>query len=227
MRKHSIEEKIRICEEYLSGKRGACELCRAYGLSRGKAPGVFWRWVSQYRKYGREAFCQGKRNRTYTKAFKEQVVREYLSGNGSLLDLCTKHNISTEETLLRWVRCYNANIELKGYKSGQEVYMANSGRKTAKEERKEIAEYCIAHNKDYKGTSVLYNVSYSQVYNWVRKYLSDGEQGLEDRRGQHKTDEEVDELERLRRENLRLKQQLKEQSMAVELLKKVRELEGM
>jgi len=90
MRKHSIEEKILICEEYLSGKRGACELCRAHGLSCGKAPGVFWRWISQYRKYGCEAFCQGKRNCTYTKTFKEQVVREYLSGNGYLLYLCTK-----------------------------------------------------------------------------------------------------------------------------------------
>jgi hypothetical protein len=37
----------------------------------------------------------------------------------------------------------------------------------------------------------------------------------------------VDELERLRRENLRLKRQLKEQDMLVELLKKVKEFEGM
>ena len=42
-----------------------------------------------------------------------------------------------------------------------------------------------------------------------------------------KTYDEVDELERLRRENLMLKRQLKEQEMTVELLKKVRELEGM
>ena len=43
----------------------------------------------------------------------------------------------------------------------------------------------------------------------------------------HKTDDEVDELERLRRENLRLKRQLEEREMAVELLKKVKEFEGM
>ena len=34
---------------------------------------------------------------------------------------------------------------------------------------------------------------------------------------------EVDELERLRRENVRLKRQLEEKDMAVELLKKVKE----
>ena len=49
----------------------------------------------------------------------------------------------------------------------------------------------------------------------------------QDRRGCHKTDAEVDELERLKRENLRLKRQLEEKDMVVELLKKVKEFEGM
>ena len=98
--------------------------------------------------------------------------------------------------------------------------------KTTLEERKEIVEYCISHDRDYKNTAALYDVSYSQVYTWVKKYTADGDAGLEDRRGHHKTDDEVDELERLRRENLRLKRQLEEQGMLVELLKKVREFEG-
>ena len=42
-----------------------------------------------------------------------------------------------------------------------------------------------------------------------------------------KTDEEVDELERIRRENLRLKRQLEEKDMVVELLKIVKEFERM
>ena len=104
--------------------------------------------------------------------------------------------------------------------------MADARRKTTPEEGKEMVEYCIAHDKDYKGTAAFYDVSYSQVYNWVRKYLSEGEEGLVDKRGHHKTDDEVDELERLRRENLRLKRQLEERDMVVELLKKVKEFEG-
>ena len=104
--------------------------------------------------------------------------------------------------------------------------MAESRRKTTQEERKEIVEYCISHERDYKKTAALYDVSYSQVYTWVKKYAADGEAGLADRRGHHKTDEEVDELERLRRENLRLRRQLEEKDMLVELLKKVREFEG-
>lgn len=105
--------------------------------------------------------------------------------------------------------------------------MAEARRKTTLEERKEITAYCIAHDKDYKGTAVLYGVSYTQVYTWVRKYLATGESGLEDGRGHRKADDEVDELERLRRENQRLKQRLEEKDKVVALLKKVKEYEGM
>lgn len=105
--------------------------------------------------------------------------------------------------------------------------MAEARRKTTIEERKEIVEYCLKHNHDYKETAHIYDVSYSQVYSWVKKYDTNGEEGLSDKRGRHKTDDEVDELERLKRENLRLKRQLEEKDMVVELLKKVKEFERM
>lgn len=105
--------------------------------------------------------------------------------------------------------------------------MAEARRKTTIEERKEIVNYCIDHNLDFKNTAAKFDVSYSQVYSWVKKYDADGESGLTDRRGQHKADNEVDELERLRRENLRLKRQLEEKDRVVELLKKVKEFERM
>ena len=105
--------------------------------------------------------------------------------------------------------------------------MAEARRKTTIEERNKIVEYCLLHNIDYKGTASLYDVSYSQVYSWVRKYDATGEEGLSDKRGHHKTDDEVDELERLKRENKRLKRQLEENDMLVQLLKKVKEFEGM
>ena len=61
----------------------------------------------------------------------------------------------------------------------------------------------------------------------MQKYEKQGDAGLTDKRGHHKSDEEVDELERLRRENKRLKRQLEESNMLNELLKKVKEFEGM
>ncbi len=154
------------------------------------------------------------------------MVEEYIRGEGSSIDLGIKYDISSG--LLRsWVRMYNANSELKDYGPKQAVYMAEARRKTTLEERKEIVDYCINHNRNYKDTAAKFDVSYSQVYSWVKKYDVNGTDGLTDRRGLHKTDDEVDELERLRRENLRLKRQLEEKDMAVELLKKVKEFERM
>ena len=87
-------------------------------------------------------------------------------------------------------------------------------------------QYCLEQGKDYKGTAAKYNVSYPQVYQWVQKYLESGEAGLSDRRGKRKSDDELNELERLRRENLRLKKKLEESERLNLLLKKVREFEG-
>lgn len=98
--------------------------------------------------------------------------------------------------------------------------MTEAQRKTTIEERKEIIDYCVNHNHDYKNTAAKYGVSYSQVYSQINKYDANGEYGLTDKQRHHKIDDEVDELEHLRRENLRLKHQLEEKDTVVGLLKK-------
>lgn len=155
-----------------------------------------------------------------------EIVEKYIRGEASSIELGNQYDISSS-LLRRWIRMYNANIELKDYNPKQEVYMAEARRKTTKEERETIVEYCLNNNRDYKNTAAKFDVSYSQVYNWVKKYDACGLDGLTDKRGHHKSDDEVDELERLRRENLRLKRQLEEKDMVVELLKKVKEFERM
>ena len=172
-------------------------------------------------------FINTNGNKQYTKDFKIQCVEAVLKGESSVLDVVSQYQISSSHMLREWISLYNANRELKDYIPKREVYMADARRKTTIEERKEIVDYCINHNRDYKGTASIYNVSYSQVYSWVKKYDVQGDDGLTDRRGRHKTDEEVNELERLRRENIRLKRQLQEKDMLNELLKKVQELERM
>ena len=184
-------------------------------------------WVKIYIANGPTAFTRPKENRSYSAELKRTAVLDYLSGGGSYVDVAIKYNIRSKSQLKRWVLKYNANRELKDYCPNREVYMAEARRKTTIEERKTIVEYCITHNRNYKETASLYDVSYSQVYDWVRKYDVKGEDGLVDKRGHHKTDDELDELERLRRENQRLKRKLEEQDMLVELLKKVKEFERM
>ncbi|MCR4606177.1 MAG: helix-turn-helix domain-containing protein [Oscillospiraceae bacterium] len=221
-RKHPPEWILERIEEYLAGKGSYRKIAVANGIS----DKILKDWVHKYKEQGAEAFATGQSNKRYSKEFKTQCVEAVIRGEGSVDDIVAKNNISGREVLRSWIKLYNANMELKDYDPKREVYMADAKRKTTLEERKKIVEYCISHGRDYKNTAALYDVSYSQVYTWVKKYATDGEAGLADRRGHHKSDEEVDELERLRRENLRLKRQLEERDMLVELLKKVREFEG-
>ena len=100
------------------------------------------------------------------------------------------------------------------------------GRKTTQEERVEIVAFCIEHGKDYMLTMETYQVSYQQIYSWVRKYEEKGVDGLIDRRGKAKPESELTEAERLRQENRILQARIKDKEMEIALLKKLRELRG-
>lgn len=227
--KYSAETKANACELYLSGNMSMAEICELFDIPYNfKSHNCsIYDWLYLYRQSGREGFNYKKGNKSYSKELKQEATEEYLAGNGSISEIAAKYKISSHESLREWILQYNASRELKDYCPKREVYMAEARRKTTIEERKEIVEYCINHDRNYKDTASLYGVSYSQVYSWVRKYDANGEQALMDKRGHHKTDDEVDELERLRRENIRLKRQLEEKDMLTELLKKVKEFERM
>ena len=222
--KCTVEEKISAVEDYLNGIRSVSEIMVDLSI---KSTRTIRDWILAYQNGGIEALCSVAANHSYSSEFKIEMVRKYINGEGSVTDLCARYGIPAHATLQNWISLYNANRELRDYDPKREVYMAEARRKTTLEERKEIVDYCINHNRNYKNTAAKFDVSYSQVYSWVKKYDTDGADGLTDRRGCHKTDAEVDELERLKRENLRLKRQLEEKDMVVELLKKVKEFEGM
>ena len=220
---HTPEFRAMVSQEYLDGIGSYRFLAERYNIGTR----TLREWVAKFRIHGIDAFITQTGNTAYSSDFKIMCVEAVLSGKGSVNDIVAKYNISSEYVLRNWIKLYNTNKELKDYDPKREVYMADARRKTTLEERKEIVEYCIAHDRNYKGAASKYGVSYSQVYSWVRKYDALGTDGLTDKRGCRKTDEEVDELERIRRENLRLKRQLEEKDMVVELLKKVKEFERM
>lgn len=220
---HTPEFRAMVSQEYLDGLGSYDSLAAKYQIGSTQLR----EWIAKYRQHGLSAFQSTKGNAPYSSEFKTLCAEAVLSGQGSVDDIVAKFNISSRKVLRDWISMYNANRELKDYDPKREVYMAEARRKTTVEERKEIVEYCINHERNFKDTASLYDVSYSQVYSWVKKYVANGNNALIDKRGRHKTDDEVDELERLRRENLRLKRQLEEKGMLTELLKKVKEFERM
>lgn len=221
--KYTVEDKVRAAERYLRGEASAAGIAAEMGMSKSGRRTVL-EWAAAYRENGIEGFHLKKGNNSYTAEEKQKAVEEYLHGRGSIEEISRKHHIPSKETLRQWIKVYNSNRELRDYDPRPEVYVAMR-KKTTKEERQVIVTYCLEHGKDYKSTAAKYEVSYSQVYQWVRHYEELGEDGLEDRRGKRKSDDEVDELERLRRENLQLKAKLQKSERLNLLLKKVKEFE--
>lgn len=167
-----------------------------------------------------------QKNKKYSAELKLKAVQDYLKGGGSLRDICHKYNIQNEKSLREWILWYNGHREFKERSSAKgEIYMTK-GRKTTQEERVEIVAFCIEHGKDYGLTIETYKVSYQQIYAWVRKYEEKGVQGLTDRRGKAKPENELTEEDRLRQENKILQAKIKDQEMEIALLKKLRELRG-
>lgn len=193
------------CIDYVEGNRSRFEICNELHISTR----TIQDWAAIYNKYGIAGFTKKTKNRSYSKQFKMELVEKYIRGKASSIDLGNQYDVSSG-LLRKWIRMYNANIERKDYDPKQEIYMAEAKRKTSKVEREEIVAYCLENNRDYKNTATKFDVSYSQVYTWVKKYDACGADGLTDKRGHHKSDDEVDELEHLRRENLRLKRQLED-----------------
>ena len=221
--KYSPEQKVKACEDYLSGRKSAIQIARELNMGKNGNDTVF-EWSKKYRVNGVSAFEETHHNRSYSKEFKQKVVNEYLKGKGSFRDLSVKYGIPSTKTLRGWLSSYNNHIELKDYDPKREVYMAER-RKTDFDERLEIVRYALDHDRKIADTAALYKCSYSQVYSWVRKYEENGEEGLEDRRGKRRSEEELSDLEKAQRQIARLEREKEEFRRKYELLKKAEELE--
>lgn len=222
-RRHKLseKEKVTICEQYLSGKKSKIQLASENEIT----VETVRRWVNQYQELGSSIFHKKAHNKKYTKEFKQEVVEAYLAGEGTPEHLANKYNIPSKSTVQKWIIKYNNLEELRDYNPKPEVYMKDRSRKTTYEERIEIVNYCLEHGKNYKDAAELFNVSYTQVYQWVNKYKEDGKEGLTDKRGKRKKEEQLSEIEQLQRKVKILERQIKEKEMENEVLKKVQEIE--
>lgn len=172
--KWSVDFRTKVAQEYLDGKGSFYYLADKYHIGRA----TIQKWVAAYKVHGIDAFICAPGNASYTGEFKTRCVEEVISGCGSSVDIGAKYKVHPS-VLESWIRMYNANRKLKDYDPKREVYMAEARRKTTIEERKKIVTYCIEHNRDYKGTAALYDVSYSQVYSWVKNMILRARQVLQ------------------------------------------------
>ena len=217
--KHDTETILNAVKDYLTGNSSKEAIAKRLGVNRYNVD----QWIANYQSIGESAFLANG-NQHYSKELKEQAVGDYLSGKGSLLEVCKRYKIKSTRQLRNWIKKYNGHEELKASGTGGETIMTK-GRKTSFDERVEIVQYCIAHDHNYAETATKYEVSYQQARRYTVKYEADGIEALRDKRGRTKPLEEMSELEKLRAENRILRAEKERAEMEVSFLKKLDEIE--
>ena len=97
--KHTPEEKIIITKAVLSGESSRAELARQYNTSEGRIR----EWVVKYKANGISAFLPQRRNNVYSDEIRIKAVKDYLNGQGSLVEISSKYGIRDTRQLRNWI----------------------------------------------------------------------------------------------------------------------------
>lgn len=204
---HSKEEKLEILNFYNNSHFTLNEVSELYKVNTRTIKD----WQNNYLFFGEDGLERQTNHNNYSKEVKLGAVQDYISGKYSLRETVRRYKLSGTTVLRNWIKKYTSHSELKDSGKGMSQTMTK-GRKTTIKERIEIVQTCIAQGKSYRIVAEQYEVSYQQVYQWVKKYEEKGVQGLKDRRGHTKAEEELSneaklrlEIQRIERENERLR----------------------
>ncbi|MFC4560227.1 helix-turn-helix domain-containing protein, partial [Virgibacillus kekensis] len=218
--RHTLEERIRGVQSVIEDKRTIFSVAREYGVHVDTMEG----WVRKYKANGIDGLKETKKWKQYSQELRKEAVEFHLVHGHSLRATCEQFNISTHSVLRGWIKLYTSGKEMKSTSKGRGKM--SRGRKITFKERVEIVQYSLANDYNYHKAAEKYQVSYQQVYSWVRKYEKDGEQALRDRRG--KTLESKQNLTEEEKLQLRIKE-LEHRTQYLEaengLLKKLKEIE--
>ena len=216
--------KVQLVEQYLRNEIGIREAGRLAGLSR-SGTDSFKKWVAIYQNEGPGGLLDQAHNKHYPLELKLNAVKDYLHGEGSLLEIMRRYGVRSKKALQDWIKQYNTHGTISARTSGGGSYMSKS-RQTTQEERLEIVQDCLANDRNYGAMALKYNCSYQQIRNWVLRYEKMGSVGLEDRRGRRAGTQPARTLEEEMRDKIaELERRNRELQMENDLLKKVRELE--
>ncbi|WP_113074395.1 transposase [Petrotoga sp. 9PW.55.5.1] len=104
--KYSKEIKIKACEDYIAGKGSFESIAKSIGCDESNLRSWYYRYI----KHGEKVFDSKKRNKSYRKEFKISVVKKYIDGKHSAMDLSVKYDIHLSTTVLLLIsskRCSN------------------------------------------------------------------------------------------------------------------------
>ncbi|MDQ0875840.1 transposase [Paenibacillus sp. V4I3] len=167
--KYCASKKLAILEQIKSGEIGFNAAVKKYGINKT----TLMKWRRRYNINGYEGLEIRTHNRSYSAELKLQAVMDYLDGKLSKYQIIDKYKIASTTQLSNWIKKYNGHSSLKAYK-GEATAMTKS-RTTTWQERIDMVQYCLAHQHNYQKTANHFQVSYQQVYQWVKKLALDND----------------------------------------------------
>ncbi|SIT90688.1 helix-turn-helix domain-containing protein [Edaphobacillus lindanitolerans] len=215
-----LEEKLKAVLAYENGESSSAQLAVQYGISLDTVKA----WISQYQEFGIPGLEPSAGWKSYPEELKLEAINDYQIAGLSQRQIVIKYGISDRSVFRQWLKKYNGHGEVPKGRKERRVPMTR-GRKTTWKERIEIAQQCIAAGKDYQGIAEKYEVSYNQVYQWVKKYETGHVEALRDGRGRKKEREELTNEERLKLEIKRIERENERLRAQNALLKKLEEIE--
>jgi transposase len=218
-RKHTASEKFAIIQEIQNGHIGVMAATQKFSITKT----TLAKWRRRYCVYGFEGLESRAHNRSYSAELKIQAIKDHLEGGLSQYQVIDKYKISSTTQLANWIKKYNGHSSLKSYSGG--IPAMTKGRSTTWQERIDVVLYCLANGQDRKKTASHFQVSYQQVYGWVKKYETGGEESLRDGRGRTKAPEELTDAEHNKLAMKKLEYENERLRAENAFLKKLQELE--
>ncbi|MDB7086604.1 MULTISPECIES: helix-turn-helix domain-containing protein [Enterococcus] len=217
---YSPKEKYQIISEVMGGRCSVNSITKKYSLSNGTIES----WIHKYNEEGLEGLKEAKTWKRYDREQKQKAILAVLNKEMSLRQATLLFQISSHSVLRKWISSYTKGETLKFTSKGSVPKTMTKGRKTTYQERIEIAQYTIANELNYAQSIEKYDISYQQVYSWVKKYQQYGEEALKDNRGRNRSSEFLTEEERLKLRVKELEARNKHLEMENDFVKKLQEV---
>lgn len=175
--KLSNELRIELVKKVLEGKQTIQSLAKEYGVAKSS----LMTWKKKYLELGEKSIIVDNKNKHYTREIREKAIKSYLHNEGSLFEICKKYGITSVSVLNYWIRDYKKSLD----KNGNYRVPRKHVRKTV-EAKIEAITYCQNNDYDYNSTIQKFDISYQQIYSWVKKYEAGGAEALVDNRGKRR-----------------------------------------
>ncbi|MGX7091631.1 helix-turn-helix domain-containing protein [Hutsoniella sourekii] len=135
MAKYSLEFKIKIVAEYLSGTISLKALANKYHFKSTKHIRI---WINAYQTLGIEGLKRSRKNKSYSVEFKLKAIMMYETSEKSYQDLANELELNNPTLITRWHREYRNNgIEGLSRKQGRPTM---SKKKESKSQKQSVSQ---------------------------------------------------------------------------------------